>query len=72
MLKMAHMSKKDKTFSQNDSARIKTPSSTRLHFYVLKDRKSNTKLVVFARSNNLLLEKFKTARGFKSPQQIPV
>ncbi len=56
------MSKKDKKNSQNDSAGIKTPSSTRLHFYVLKDRKSNTRLVVFARSSNLLLEKSKTAR----------
>lgn len=62
LLKMAHMSKKDKKNSQNDSAGIKTPSSTRLHFYVLKDRKSNTRLVVFARSSNLLLEESKTAR----------
>ncbi len=56
------MSKKDKKNCQNDSAGIKTASSTRLHFYVLKDRKSNTRLVVFARSSNLLLEKSKTAR----------
>lgn len=70
MLEMAHVSKKDKkNLSQNDSAGVKTPSSTRLHFYVLKDRNSNTKLVAFARSSNLLLEKSKTACGFKSQQQ---
>lgn len=66
---MAHVKERSKTLSQNDSSGVKTPSSTRLHFSVLKDRKPNTKLVVLARSSNFLLEKSKTAFGFKSQLQ---